>query len=123
MSEINQAKAYYVSVKEVDDSLEKDPTSLVDHVLSGRTKPHFRESHPALYMPKHNYRKYKMKGRQEESGLNIIREKPKLKESFAIMNLVQGRKQSHNPMLRFNMSFDSMNSLEHVNTKSVAAES
>ena len=74
-------------------------------------------------MPKHNYRKYKMKGRQDESCLNVFKEKPKLKDQFAILHLVQNRKKSHNPSLRFNMSFESMHTNEHVNTKSVVNDS
>ena len=80
MSEINKAQAYFVQIQELDEQLEKEPASLIDLAQKGNGKPFFRESHPALYMPKHNYRKYKMKGRQDESCLNVLKEKPKLKD-------------------------------------------
>ena len=46
----------------------------------------FKQSHPSVYMLKHNYRKYKMKTGANRTGLNIINEKPVAPSSFAIMH-------------------------------------
>ena len=49
----------------------------------------FKSSHPSLYLPKHQYCKYVMKSGRQKTGLNVIKEKPKLNQQFAIMNLMQ----------------------------------
>ena len=48
----------------------------------------FKSSHPSLYLPKHQYCKYVMKSGRQKTGLNVIKEKPKLNQQFAIMNLM-----------------------------------
>jgi len=42
-----------------------------------------------LYLPKHAYTKYKMKGGRERTGLGIIKEKPAPNSKFAIMHLIK----------------------------------
>ena len=54
--------------------------------------PHFKESHPALFMPKHKYKKYKMVKGSDQSGLEINKKKPP--KQFAIQKLLKGDSQA-----------------------------
>ena len=52
---------------------------------------HFDESHPSVVVPKHNYKRYKMKRNANDSGLNIIKEKKMSNSQFAIMHLLHNK--------------------------------
>ena len=90
-SVFNQTQAYYISVNEVDEQLDKDP-GLGTFTESGADKitnqAIFKESHPAVYMPKHQYCKYKMAPYQDKSGLKVLGDKPISNKNFAIFKLL-----------------------------------
>ena len=71
-------------MQEVDKHSRVDPAMIATNGHSTQ----FAESHPSVYMPKHQYRKYKMKGGRNGTGLGVIQEKPVANSQFAIMHLL-----------------------------------
>ena len=64
-----------------------DP-SILDGYKSDLSKMHFDESHPSIIVPKHPYKRYRMRKNVNKTGLNILKEGPVQNSSFAIMNLL-----------------------------------
>jgi len=64
-----------------------DP-STIGVSTSGQSSTQFKSSHPSIVMPKHNYRKYRVKNGRDKTGLDVIKEKPVLYSKFAIMHLM-----------------------------------
>ena len=83
MESIQGTKAYMVQINEVDRHASEDPAMIVLETQGTQ----FKQSHPSVYMPKHQYTKYRMKDGRNKTGLNIIKEKPMLNSQFAIMHL------------------------------------
>ena len=82
----SQTQSYYVQINELDRHSALDPED-PNFSREGDTFPHFKESHPALYMPRHKYTKYKMtRDVDNASGLGVIKEQaPK---QYAIQKLL-----------------------------------
>ena len=64
-----------------------DP-STIETSKSGQSSTQFKSSHPSIVMPKHNYRRYRVKNGRDKTGLDVIKEKPALNSKFAIMHLM-----------------------------------
>ena len=82
-------------MNEVDDQLDKEPgmgTFTDPNKFKDPRDALFKESHPAVYMPKHQYRKYKMAPNQDKSGLKVLGDKPVSNKNFAIFELLHQRR-------------------------------
>lgn len=82
-------KTFKVAIQEVDKHSRVDPELIVSSNNLGLPNSVFKDSHPSVYMPTHQYRKYKMKGGRNGTGLGVIKEKPLSNSQFAIMNLLR----------------------------------
>ena len=78
---------FLVHVQEMDYDSRVDP-SILDGYKSDLSKMHFDESHPSIIVPKHPYKRYRMRKNVNKTGLNILKEGPVQNSSFAIMNLL-----------------------------------
>ena len=72
----HKTQSYYVQINELDRHSTEDPGD-PRFSKEGEAFPHYKESHPSLFMPKHQYKKYKMVKESDQSGLDIIKKKPK----------------------------------------------
>ena len=81
--------SYTVQVQEIDKHANMDPTEIDANIVTGVSSTQFKQTHPSLYLPKHQYRKYKMKDGRNRTGLNVIKEKPLDNQQFAIMHLMK----------------------------------
>ena len=86
-SNIEATNSYMVSVQEVDRHAEVDPQHIMQKSAEEQNSQ-FKPSHPSVYMPRHKYRKYKMKTGANRTGLNIINEKPVATSNFAIVHVI-----------------------------------
>lgn len=66
-------QSYAVAVVRPDEHAFADPETITP---ANEPSSQFRESHPSLFMPKHKYKKYKMKAGRDQSGLKVLKEKP-----------------------------------------------
>ena len=77
---------YKIAVQDIDKHARADPSAITD---SSSFSTQFKSTHPSLYLPKHSeYRKYKMKDGRNQSGLNILKEKPLATKQFAIVQKI-----------------------------------
>ena len=70
--------SYMIAVQDVDKHARYDPAAIQDSSgMMGSTQ--FKNTHPSLFLPKHSeYRKYRMKDGRNKTGLNVLKEKPKM---------------------------------------------
>ena len=86
-----RTQSYVVAVLRPDEHANSDPKTIMG-ALGGEkvgSNSQFKSSHPSLYMPKHPYSKYRMKGGRDKSGLEVIKEKPVNKSQFALFNMME----------------------------------
>ena len=86
-SQVDQhiTNSYTVSVKNLFKYAESDPSDI--HNSNNQfSNTQFKDSHPSVVIPKHQYAKYRMKDGRNKTGLGIINEKPLKMAQFAIMN-------------------------------------
>ena len=77
--------SYTVSVKNLYKFAESDPSDIHNSSTQFRNTQ-FKDSHPSVVIPKHQYTKYIMKDGRNKTGLDIINEKPLKMAQFAIMH-------------------------------------
>ena len=108
-----QTQAYYVQINSLDKHSTGDPTD--PNFSQGNSSfPTFKESHPSLYMPMHNYARYKMQDAGKIKGLDIIKEKgPK---QYAIQKLLANNpKGTSNARELLNKSLEIQSSTRQMN--------
>lgn len=64
-------QSYVVAVFRPDEHANADPSTITGALNAPKigSSSQFKSSHPSLYMPKHPYAKYRMKGGRDKSGL------------------------------------------------------
>ena len=87
----HKTQSYYVQINELDRHSSGDP-SQPRFSMESEAFPHFKESHPSLFMPKHKYKRYKMVKESDHTGLGINKQKPP--KQFAIQKLLSGDSQA-----------------------------
>lgn len=79
--------SYIVAVQHTDKHANIDPEEYDAAKESFSTQ--FKQTHPSLFVPKHQYKKYKMKDGRNKTGLDVIKERPALMSEFAILNRIK----------------------------------